>query len=557
MYIVDFSDKTIRYIHFKKSLLGKYEIKDCGIVDTNEVAWEERLNNVIKSQKIALVIPESASKIVRFEVGKDEGEDELKKGVEARIAEDENIDTFAFDCGIKRKNENTSDVMCLAAHYQEIAPIFSLVQQFDAKPTLAVPESLAVFRILRDGIIEGEIILLLDLEDEQMHFVFYDSTGPLLKKSYPSDLPKLDKITNKVVEEFIASSGLEVNRIVLNGVGSTRVEPYEFRKSVNILTIKAEDILKDRLSKLNLHFECGGENVGRYLNAIATGLMTQEASSLNLVKNDVLMNVEKYAMTHQFKKEKDTEDEKNDEEKDEVKSTSKRPHLMAEPIEEDKDEPSNVERSQDEEKEEVEVKFERKEPMNHTIGSPDSQFRSSFRSDEEKSGGGAKKKILLFLVVALVVAVIAGVALYLLGGSTTSPVVEEETTEEPTPTATPTPELDREDLSLQVLNGSGEPGLAGDVASALEDLGYQEGIDTDNAESYDYDETVIQLKEEFADYFDTLKKDLENEGYVVADDYEELDEDSDYDGVVIVGSLNEDQAEETEDEEVTPTPEEE
>ena len=557
MFVVDFSDKTIKYLFFKKTLLGKLEIDNCGLVDTQEPNWEDQLYQVLKSQKVALILPEDTSRVIRFEAPSGISQETIQEKVEKEIAGDHGIDNFAYDCGIRKDDQGNSQIMCLATPNRDLVDIFSLMQDYDAKPTLAIPESLAVFRILRDGIIEGEVVLLIDLEEDSTSFIFFDTTGPIFKFIEPTDLAKLDNATKKVITRYQDQMQQEINRVVLTGTLSAQIDPFEFRKTINILTIKADDILKDRIAKFGLKFDSGSENINRYLSAIGAGLLTQESTTLNLVKNDVLMNVEKEAMKHANDKNEESEmgDVKNIDDAEVEKP--KRPQLMTEDV--DAEEEAHFEEKVEVKREfisdsapkkvEPEVEME-KQTVSHTIGSPDSQFRSSFRADDTKKSTGAKKKILLFVIVALVVAILAGVILFLLGGNATAPEPETSQPTESTPTPTPTPELDRADLSLEVLNGSGEAGVAGDVASALEDLGYPSPIETGNADAYDYEETVIQLQDEYADFFDMLKEDLENEGYVVADDYEELDDNATTGGVVIVGSQNENQA----DEDVTPTP---
>jgi len=98
---------------------------------------------------------------------------------------------------------------------------------------------------------------------------------------------------------------------------------------------------------------------------------------------------------------------------------------------------------------------------------------------------------------------------------------------------TPLPEFEREDLKIQVLNGSGVPGRAGEAKAFLEDLGY-ENIEIGNADSYDYEETVIKVEEEATDLFDFLKSDLEEE-YDLRAESDSLEENSDYDVVIILG----------------------
>jgi len=151
-----------------------------------------------------------------------------------------------------------------------------------------------------------------------------------------------------------------------------------------------------------------------------------------------------------------------------------------------------------------------------------------------------KGKLTTILLFVLIIAAIGGgVFLFtkIRGGkqSETEPTPATEVVETPTPT--PEPELNRADLTVQVLNGTGEPGAAGGGKDLLEELGYGE-VETGNADSYSYEESEISLKEEKADYFDLLYADLST-GYLVSSKLLVLDEDSEYDVVIVLGKVAE------------------
>lgn len=102
------------------------------------------------------------------------------------------------------------------------------------------------------------------------------------------------------------------------------------------------------------------------------------------------------------------------------------------------------------------------------------------------------------------------------------------------PTATPTPlPPDRSKVKVQVLNGAGVAGAAGKMKSLLEEKGYVV-MGTGNADNYDYEETVIQVKEEVKNIVDLLKTDL-GEIYKVASEVASLASSEKVDIVVIVG----------------------
>lgn len=151
-----------------------------------------------------------------------------------------------------------------------------------------------------------------------------------------------------------------------------------------------------------------------------------------------------------------------------------------------------------------------------------------------------KKFIFIGLIIFVVLGVIAGgIFVYkrAMGKKETAPVVPKVSpspTSVETPEASPAPEIKREDLKLQVLNGSGVAGAAGEAKELLEGLGYQ-NIETGNADSYDYEETEISIKEDKEDYLEMLRDDLADK-YTLSTESATLEEESEFDAVVIIGS---------------------
>ncbi len=152
------------------------------------------------------------------------------------------------------------------------------------------------------------------------------------------------------------------------------------------------------------------------------------------------------------------------------------------------------------------------------------------------------KKVLVGLVIGLIIGVLAGGGVWLISGGSTDigigkpkpTATPTEPQASPTPEATPTPELSRADFSLQVLNGSGEPGAAGDAEELLETKGYED-ITAGNADSYDYDQTEVKIKESKKEYLELLLNDLKDD-YSISSESAYLEEDNDYDAQIIVGT---------------------
>lgn len=107
-------------------------------------------------------------------------------------------------------------------------------------------------------------------------------------------------------------------------------------------------------------------------------------------------------------------------------------------------------------------------------------------------------------------------------------------TQEPTPTEKPLP--DKKTVKIQVLNGTGTPGQAGEAVKLLVDSGYEtDNIKTGNADKYDHTTTTISFKEGFDRTADDVKTALKEKFDKIDIESTELDKDSEYDIVVTTG----------------------
>jgi len=114
----------------------------------------------------------------------------------------------------------------------------------------------------------------------------------------------------------------------------------------------------------------------------------------------------------------------------------------------------------------------------------------------------------------------------------------------PSPTATLTPKptidsvdkstgLDRSELTVEVQNGSGVAGAAGEASDQLKALGYDVVL-VGNADNFDYEKTVIQVKSTKSQFLSLLKKDL-GTNYNIGTASADLTATSSADALVIVG----------------------
>lgn len=106
----------------------------------------------------------------------------------------------------------------------------------------------------------------------------------------------------------------------------------------------------------------------------------------------------------------------------------------------------------------------------------------------------------------------------------------------PTPTSTSTTDkasgLDRADLTVAIQNGSGVAGAATKMSDALKKLGY-DVVSSGNADNFEYENTVIQVKSTKKAFADLLKKDLSGD-YTIGSATSNYTG-TDADAVIIVG----------------------
>ncbi len=198
------------------------------------------------------------------------------------------------------------------------------------------------------------------------------------------------------------------------------------------------------------------------------------------------------------------------------------------------------EESEKKETEEMKSKEERDKEPKGKKGKPEKEPVTQGEDKPKKSSF----KVIFFtaLVSAIVTAALGGgLYVYLTGASLGSvkeqveeKIVASTPTPTPIPTPTPTPEPVIDAYSVSVLNGSGTAGAAGEAEDLLTEAGF-DVTNTGNAKTFDFEETVIQVKEDLPQAVVDKLEEVLSESYSVTTG-EALEETSTYDVVVTVGS---------------------
>ena len=101
-------------------------------------------------------------------------------------------------------------------------------------------------------------------------------------------------------------------------------------------------------------------------------------------------------------------------------------------------------------------------------------------------------------------------------------------------TPTTTQEIGRSEYKIQILNGSGEEGVAGELKTTLEKVKFTVS-GTDNADNYNYEMTEVRYKKNIDEAFKAdLNKELGKKYSITKG--KELANDSDYDVIIIIGN---------------------
>lgn len=110
----------------------------------------------------------------------------------------------------------------------------------------------------------------------------------------------------------------------------------------------------------------------------------------------------------------------------------------------------------------------------------------------------------------------------------------EVVTSSPLPETTPSPSVDKTTVKVRILNGSGQAGAASEAKDFLESKGW-EVASLGNADSYDFSQTIIRIKNKFLSLASALTSDLSTK-YSVQSTAEELEATSTADIEVIIGT---------------------
>lgn len=159
---------------------------------------------------------------------------------------------------------------------------------------------------------------------------------------------------------------------------------------------------------------------------------------------------------------------------------------------------------------------------------------SPYSGQQQKSN----KILPTIVVVGVLVAAFAGwfFVTQPLKTDKTDKKVEDVVVEKVEVSPTEKPKIEKTSVKIQVINGTGTPGQAGVVVTALEDAGYNsENIKTSNADKYDNTITSITARSNFEEIVNDMKNVLKSTFDKITVVSPNLDEASEFDVVIVTG----------------------
>jgi len=494
MLYIYLDTNTIKLMFLKKSILGQYEasfykktlqvpLLEKGKPSNPDViasGIKETLamlpDGAAKDHDVTLILPQEAFMFMRVDMPVDVAENALPSYLKEKARTDLNFDveTGHYDYVI-RENEGAKKIVLYAASNESVQAFSEPLKLIELSLQCIVPESLTYFKLFEKTLRTNkkENIWYVSYDQDQLSGYIYDSFGLLEDKHWTAKMApdkKIEKVLQKKAAEY-QTLYTKLNRLILSGAQSESVRQDTFTKDVGVWT--------NPLKRIIPHF------YSDYLKMLAG----QDNKEIPVLEYDMLLgafifNTENKAFTLM-----------NGKSKGSGGSKFSKPSLnIAKP---------NL-------------------PIKGIIF-----FLLSF--------------ILTFAVLYAVKMNVKQLSFQMpnlnfsIPGTTpptATPIPASPTPVPPTPT--PTPAIERTDVRVQILNGSGIAGKAGDVKEFLREQGYEE-ILTANASAFDYETTVIQTKEGDEALRDLMAQDISTELEDKAE-FEVLDADSAADIVIIVGT---------------------
>lgn len=496
MIYLQLTKNRIKVLAVKRSLLGQTEVvyfekkyqtqflKKGELVnpDVSASAIKEVLmlvsQNQLKDKDITLILPQSSFSFLRTEVPNDMSESVLgtyvKEKARAQLMVD--LDMCYYEDVLVESGENKF-MLFYALEGEKYEKVEQPFQLLGLNIRNIVPEPLAYYKLFEKTLRteKKENILYASYDENVIDGYVFDSFGLLEEEKWSVSLKTSDEIEDvfRQKAEQLEKGGIKLNRLILSGESSEKIRQDTFTKNVGVWT--------NPLKRIFPHF------YGSYIKSLSPS----GDEEVPYLKYDACVGAYIFA----------TENKDFSLFKRKVASIKSRTTTA---------------------------------PSPKPVSSPRVKRGFSFP--------------FVPVIIVLVVASLTAGGVYFFtaggGGSTVASIIQNvpfnqptptpEPTSTPEPTPTPTPSIERDQLNIKIQNGSGVAGKAGEVQDILADLEYGDII-SENADSFDYETTVIQAKEASGEAIINLISEDLAEFVDNPETSTDLDDEEAADAIIIVG----------------------
>ena len=479
----------------------------------------------IKDRNVSLVIPDDRVIIKRFTLS---GNPDVTKEVIDRAKEFLSHDITQYENFYKEiKSDTKNEVVFTAVGLSEILAIAKPLIKSGLKLNFLSSTAFSVFALLVPIIKKNEKIIYLDI-NQMLKLVVLDEFGPIYTVEKKTESKNIVSEIKSLVKKTQDLTTIKADRLILAGEKSLEMSVSDIQDE-NLAVLKMSSLLEEVLKSQKTELDTGGVPI-MYFDKV-----------LGLINLSKMADVPNFALD--LKNIKD-EDGVSDTISDSVSIPEEKQEVADEEISAEKPlESAGEDKIVPPQKVKMEVEVEtgaEKIPASQT---PSSELGLGQNIIEyRKTGLSAlfENRLVLVGLFAAISFIIVGSYLMIAQSQQFSlPFISSPTptlTVTPIPSITPTPTVDpnlkRDEIKLQVLNGTDKAGFAKSTSEVLEKLGYG-NIAVGNADRDDYQKTVIRIKDEAKKYQSLITGDLSAD--FDTSTVESLPQDSQYDLVIILG----------------------
>lgn len=452
MFYLYLGKSQIKLLAAKKSLFSQYSIgtyeKKFQVdllkngkpanMDVIASAIKEVVQHIttIKDKQVFLILPEEAFGFIRFDVPGNIAPAAIDSFIKDKLKTEYPQETNGlFYDYFYVESETQKTVSLFTVDMETAAKLQEILRLLDLELVTMIPQSLAYFKVFEKTLRKGKVenILYAQYEKDQLDTMLYDSFGLLEGKeeTYKLGGSKTAEQILKQKSADLEKKGKKINRLILSGSISETVRQDTFTKDVGMWTNPLKRILPQFYQE--------------YLKM----LITPEAKPFSLLEYDVCFGAFIFSLENR-----------------------------------------------------TFSPMKKKYTVNVFAREPYREQRTPVMATTAPSMGTARRRGIPKEIFLFIASFVVSFGLFTIFSKTnlhlSMPSIGKkvEPTAVPTvalPSPTPTPSIQRSDLKIKILNGSGTAGKASEVKDILKGKNYQE-IVTGNADNFDYTQTEIAIK---------------------------------------------------------------